>query len=51
MSYASLLNRELVDWHSVAGGNSGHNTPKAIGSAVSKLCPPLRETHVDASEF
>ena len=38
MSYDSLLNRELVDWHSVAGGDSGHNTPKAIGSAVSKLC-------------
>ena len=41
MSYDNLLNRELVDWHSVAGGDSGQNTPKTIGSFVSRLCQYL----------
>ena len=45
VSYDNLLTRELVDWHSVAGGDSGENTPKAIGSYVSKLCQ-----YVDTSD-
>jgi len=45
MSYDSLLNRELVDWHSIAGGDSGETTPKTIGSWISRLCK-----HIDTKE-
>lgn len=38
MSYDHLVERGLVSWHSIAANDSDENTPKSLGSRVSRLC-------------
>jgi len=39
MSYDNLVERGLVNYHNVFGLDHDENTPKSLGSWVSKICP------------